>query len=145
VPQVFSNDPLRLTAGKSLTVHEVVRQCPAFAAEAGAAPPLLMSVNCMNLRDPRAVYQYLVGGLLAAAAGGPAVAAQSGDDAGAVRDPIIRPRPVAAGKGAADPLAELRRLVTAGGCGDAAGKIVVVLDELDQLLSGSNGQVRPAQ
>ncbi len=120
-------------------MHEVVRQCPALAAGVGAPPPLLMSVNCMNLRDPRAVYLHLLGGLTAPASG--VTGSGAGDGAvGERSDPIVRPRPAASGRGAAEPLVELRRHVTGGGVG--AGKVVAVLDELDQLLSGSNGQAR---
>ena len=79
------------------------------------------------------------------AACGAADSAAAGTNPGAMADPILRPRPVPAGKGRADPLAELRYLVTDGGQGGAAGKVVVVLDELDQLLSGSNGQVCPSR
>ena len=136
---VTCRNKCRPAAGKSLTVHEVVRQCPALAAAAGAPPPLLMSVNCMNLRDPRAVYLHLLGGLTAPSRGGTGSAADSGAE-GEGSDSIMRPRPVASGKGTADPVTELRRLMT--GAGGGAGKVVAVLDELDQLLSGSNGQAR---
>ena len=118
-------------------MHEVVRQCSTLAA--GVSAPLLMSVNCMNLRDPRAVYLHLLGGLTAPASGNTELGAGNGA-AGEGGDPIMRPRPVASGRGPSDPLTELRRLVTGGEGGP--GKVVAVLDELDQLLSGSNGQAR---
>lgn len=60
-----------LRAGKSLTVHELVRQCHRHAAAAPAEaagssshqaqqgqqqlPPALLSINCMSLSDPQQV------------------------------------------------------------------------------------------
>ena len=76
-PPLFSSSPS--PAGKSLTVHEVVRQCWRPAAPAGGAaaeqqqqqqqqeeqqegrqqgqvpPPALISINCMSLTDPQQV------------------------------------------------------------------------------------------
>ncbi|KAL4426243.1 hypothetical protein ABPG77_009858 [Micractinium sp. CCAP 211/92] len=89
--------------GKSLTAHEVVRQCwrgAAGSAPAGRAgegssgaaaeataegavspPPALMSVNCMSLTDPRQVVERILQGYgMACAASPPEAALAAGDD-----------------------------------------------------------------
>lgn len=122
-------------------MHEVLRRCPAMAAEAGAPRPLLMSINCMKLSEPRAVYAHILAGLAqaqAAATGGARAAEGDGGDA------IVRP--LVLGKcREAFPLASLRRALvrsSGGGSGGAgAALLVLVLDEVDQLLSGKHDEV----
>eukprot|EP00887_Chlorella_sp_A99_P007089 scaffold2.g7089.t1 len=185
--------------GKSLTAHQVVRQCwrgPPAAGDASAAaaaaaaapvepPPALISINCMSLTDPQqAVERILQGYEQSCATPHPAAAAAAGQDLlarpasageGGAPGAAARRR---AGSGGASPLEQLTRLVMAplpvaaapeaaarkgrgrkrsapagkrgrvggdGGAGAAGdgvsrGMLVVILDELDSLLSGRRGE-----
>ncbi|PRW05904.1 Cell division control 6 [Chlorella sorokiniana] len=184
--------------GKSLTAHEVVRQCWRPAPPTGGEqeeeeaqqqgqlpPPALISINCMSLTDPQQVVErILLGYSQACAAPHPEAAMAAGED------PIVYPAAEGASaaassktrrRSASDPLQQLQRLVllplpgaagaaakpaagrrgsgkkSAGrgqkrksaGSGAAAagaaaagerGWLVVILDELDSLLSGSRGE-----
>lgn len=43
-------------AGKSLTVHEVARQTWRAVKRQGTAVPQVVSINCMSLKQPSAVF-----------------------------------------------------------------------------------------
>jgi hypothetical protein len=55
-----------LAAGKTLTVHAVARRCREGAQGCEAAPALI-SINCMALQSPTAVFARLLEGIQAAA------------------------------------------------------------------------------
>ena len=52
-------------AGKSLVVHELVRQCHSIAAGSSkcSLPPAVVSINCMSLPTPQAIFQRILTGL----------------------------------------------------------------------------------
>ncbi len=52
-------------AGKSLVVHELVRQCHAIAAGSSkcSLPPAVVSINCMSLPTPQAIFQRILTGV----------------------------------------------------------------------------------
>lgn len=80
-------------AGKTLTVHAVARACCAEVAAAfdGAPPPVLLSINCMSLANPTAVFARILAGLDAACSG--VAGAKSGSRRASLcgSDGIIRP------------------------------------------------------
>lgn len=45
-----------LSAGKSLTVHEVARQCWAASLSRERERPTVVSINCMTLKQPNAIF-----------------------------------------------------------------------------------------
>lgn len=53
--------------GKTLTVHAVVRECCRAMAGAAEAAPVPLSINCMALPSPQAVFTRLLDGVSAAA------------------------------------------------------------------------------
>lgn len=54
-------------AGKTLTVHAVVRACCQDMAKGAEAAPVSLSINCMTLASPQAVFARLLDGVQAAA------------------------------------------------------------------------------
>lgn len=133
-----------------------------MAAAVGVPRPLLMSINCMKLQEPRAVYSHILAGIAQAQQSATAAAAaadaiesivcddseeeeeeggEKGEGAG-LPDEIVRPLMLGKVSKGAEPLAQLRRLMLQrGGGGERRGLLVLVLDEIDQLLSGDNYEV----
>lgn len=133
-----------------------------MAAAVGVPRPLLMSINCMKLQEPRAVYSHILAGIAQAQQSATAAAdaiesivcddseeeeeegAEEGEGAG-LPDEIVRPLMLGKVSKGAEPLAQLRRLMLQrGGGGERRGLLVLVLDEIDQLLSGDKYEVRQA-
>ena len=56
------SSPFIAAAGKSLSVHEVARRFTRTGAAAGQ--PVVISLNCMSLRQPRTVYKRILDGLI---------------------------------------------------------------------------------
>lgn len=54
-----------VNAGKSLVVHELVRQCHSMAAGSDKCclPPAVVSINCMSLPTPQAIFGRILAGL----------------------------------------------------------------------------------
>ncbi|KAA6422841.1 MAG: cell division control 6 protein [Trebouxia sp. A1-2] len=124
--------------GKSLVVHELVRQCHVIAAGSSkcSLPPAVVSINCMSLPTPQAIFQRILTGM-----------AQAFEQAGTR---IVYPA-AAASEATSSPdqsLEALQAVLTQPlpdskkatpskrkGCGH--GMMIVICDEMDQLMSNA--------
>ncbi|EIE18599.1 P-loop containing nucleoside triphosphate hydrolase protein [Coccomyxa subellipsoidea C-169] len=135
--------------GKTLTVHAVVRACCQDMAGATEGAPVPLSINCMTLAAPQAVFARLLDGVQAAAqlplkpqsdGADPFIQPGAGSSAGG--DSVMRELRAALGATQQDALADADRRQSMGGrrssiVGGKRSKrmIVAVLDEMDQLIS----------
>ncbi|CAL8466096.1 g5632 [Coccomyxa elongata] len=140
--------------GKTLTVHAVVRECCRAMACAAEAAPVPLSINCMALPSPQAVFARLLDGVNAAAqlplkppADGADPFIQPGTGGactGESQAGVLGALKAALGVTARDTSSEAdrrqstgtgRRSSVCGGGKRGRRMIVAVLDEMDQLIS----------
>jgi Cdc6-like AAA superfamily ATPase len=155
-------------AGKSLTAHEILRRCIRHTADPKShctLPPALIAINCMSLKGPADVATRIVQGYhLACLKPHPANLA-AGDDpvvypaemaAGnleackgstasvseQLRQIVMQPLPVIGGVGVSASASRRpkHKQRTGGRAGCERGMLVVLLDELDNMLTGKVGE-----
>ncbi|DBA84848.1 hypothetical protein WJX77_006429 [Trebouxia sp. C0004] len=124
--------------GKSLVVHELVRQCHAIATGSSkcSLPPAVVSINCMSLPTPQAIFQRILTGMTQASEqAGTRIAypAASASEATSSPDQSLEALQAVL----TQPLPDSKKATPSKRKGSGHGMMIVICDEMDQLMSSA--------